>query len=83
VTPDPVLAKLEELRSDISILSVKLFGEESGENPKGRLPLLESEVKSVREQCDKHENTKHFVLGAVLLNIGSAGLWLKSHLGIK
>lgn len=74
-TTDPVLAAIQEVRGDLNTISVKLFGEESGENPRGRLPVLEARVEEHHERMTALERHLWKILGALAFATAAAG-WL-------
>lgn len=41
------------------------------------------DLKKTSEQCDRHEKLKNVAYGAIAVNLGTVGLWVKSHLGLK
>lgn len=60
-------------RKDIAVLHTKLFGDEKSENPKGRIPIIESTLATHGHRLKKVEPIVLVLRGIYAILIAAAG----------
>lgn len=70
-TEQEILQSLQKLEKTTSVISIKLFGEEDGENQEGRLPRLEIQGRDHGQRIEQleHHQIKTLAIGAVLMGV--------------
>jgi len=80
---DALTEEVRGYRAEVQILHTKLFGDKDGENPRGRLPQLESQVERQSRRIDRIAPLGLWLRALRAVAIAAAGYAIKSFLPFK
>jgi hypothetical protein len=82
---DQQVELLHSIQWSLNTLNIKLFGDATVENEKGRFPQLEAAVKGLTDRVDKLEKAliRYTAMATVVGFLGSAAVYALFHWLIK
>jgi len=71
------------MRTELTVIRVKLFGDEGQETDQGRIPRLEAELKDVRRRVRRVEPVAVVMRGIWAVLLATFGYFLNHFLSLK